>query len=128
MDCRDAIARVKCVGREDSIGDGFEESIPHQPTAATRSAHASVEDVPSYQWRTPLQRAVQVLKRHRDVMFHAAPGLAPISMIITNLAGHAYEGEHDLGEAILGIVERMGHYVRADVPRAAADLEENFWR
>lgn len=85
--------------------------------AADRRAKASVEEVPSYEWRTPLQRAVQVLKRHRDVMFQRAPALAPISMIITNLAAHAYQGERDLGEAVSGIVERMGEYVRADAPR-----------
>lgn len=112
--------------------------------ASGRSAQASVEDVPPYEWRTPLQRAVQILKRHRDVMFQGAPALAPISMIITNLAAHAYEGEQDLGEALTGIVERMGQYVRDAAPRVPnpthpaedyADkwrlqpaLEDNFWR
>lgn len=110
----------------------------------SRSGQASVEDVPPYERRTPLQRAVQILKRHRDVMFHAAPTLAPISMIITNLAAHAYEGEQDLGEALSGIVERMGQHVKASAPRVPnpahpaedyADkwrpqpaLEDNFWR
>lgn len=83
----------------------------------TRGAQASVEDVPAYEWRTPLQRAIQLLKRHRDVMFRDTPALAPISMIITNLATCAYEGEQDLGAALSGIVERMGHYVRPVAPR-----------
>lgn len=112
--------------------------------STTRSAQASVEDVPPYGWRSPLQRAVQILKRHRDVLFRAAPALAPISMIITNLAAHAYEGEQDLGEALVGIVERMGQHVQASAPRVPnpthpaedyADkwrlqpaLEDNFWR
>ncbi|HEY0971316.1 MAG TPA: nucleotidyltransferase [Gemmatimonadales bacterium] len=85
--------------------------------AATRGAQASVEGVPPYQWRTPLQRAIQLLKRHRDVMFRDHPKLAPISMIITNLAACAYQGEHDLGQALTGIVERMGRYVRETPPR-----------
>jgi hypothetical protein len=109
-----------------------------------RSPQASVEDVPPYRWRTPLQRAVQILKRHRDVMFQTAPQLAPISMIITNLASHAYEGEQDLGEALVGVAERLGQHVRASAPRVPnpthpaedyADkwrlkpvLEDNFWR
>lgn len=111
--------------------------------AAGRSTRASVEPVPQYGWRTPLQRAVQLLKRHRDVMFQGAPTLAPISMIVTNLAAHAYQGEQDLGEAVGGIVERMGQYVHAVAPRVPnpthpaedyADkwrlqpaLETNFW-
>lgn len=85
--------------------------------APDRSVRASVEDVPPYAWRTPLQRAVQILKRHRDVMFQEAPELAPISMIITNLAAHAYAGERDLGETVSGIVERMGQYVQPTAPR-----------
>ncbi len=34
-----------------------------------RRLYASVEDVPPYEWKTPLQRSIQILKRHRDVMF-----------------------------------------------------------
>lgn len=85
--------------------------------ALAKGGQASVEDVPPYEWRTPLQRAVQILKRHRDVMFQATPTLAPISMIITNLAAQAYAGEQDLGDALSGIVERMPMYVRAVAPR-----------
>lgn len=104
---------------------------------------ASVENVPPYEWKTPLQRSVQLLKRHRDVMFREAPDLAPISMIITNLAANAYDGETDLGVALRSIVDRMLDFVRSQKPRVpnpadpaedyadkwARDqrLEENFW-
>ena len=37
--------------------------------------------------RAPLQRAIQLLKRHRDVMFADNPEVEPISMILTNLSG-----------------------------------------
>jgi hypothetical protein len=77
----------------------------------------TVEPVPTYRWKTPLQRAVQILKRHRDVMFRAHPELAPISMIITNLAARAYGGERDLGEALSGIVRGMGPMVNPTAPR-----------
>ena len=52
-----------------------------------RRLYAAVEDVPTYELKTPLQRAVQLLTRHRDVMFADNPDVAPISMILTNLAG-----------------------------------------
>ena len=39
-----------------------------------------------------------LLKRHRDTMFRHKLDVAPISMIITNLAAHAYGGETDLAE------------------------------
>lgn len=88
-----------------------------RPRLVVRGGQAVVEDVPSYEWRTPLQRAIQILKRHRDVMFRDAPDLAPISMIITNLAARAYEGEADVGDALRGIVERMEQFVRPVAPR-----------
>lgn len=76
----------------------------------------TVEPVPAYEWKTPLQRCIQILKRHRDVHFVTAPTLAPISMIITNLAAHAYQGQRDVTDALLGIVRRMPEFVRAVAP------------
>jgi hypothetical protein len=49
-----------------------------------------VEDVPDYKVRTPLQRGVQLMKRHRDIMFEGKDD-CPISIIITTLAARAYE-------------------------------------
>jgi hypothetical protein len=105
--------------------------------------YSSVEDVPAYQWKTPLQRSIQLLKRHRDVMFRQNPELAPISMILTNLATHAYSGEPDLFTAVTGIVDRIPTFIRAGRPRIPnpadpaedyadkwakdARLEQNFW-
>jgi hypothetical protein len=109
---------------------------------ATR-LYASVEDVPPYEWKTPLQRSIQFLKRHRDVMFYDSPEPKPISMVITNLSAHAYGGESDLWSALRTIVQNMPRYVnprRPRIPNPAdpredyADkwaenpaLEESFW-
>ena len=82
-----------------------------------RRLYAAVEDVPTYELKTPLQRAIQLLKRHRDVMFVDNPDVAPISMILTNLAGHAYGGEADVYDAVRGILARMLNYVHAERPR-----------
>jgi hypothetical protein len=105
--------------------------------------YASVDAVPPYEWKTPLQRSIQILKRHRDVMFRHDPSEGPISMIITNLATHAYAGEADIWSALTNIVDRMGDHVRPRPPRVPnpadpaedyADkwakkpsLEANFW-
>jgi hypothetical protein len=55
-------------------------------------AKADVADIPDFRVRTPLQLAIQILKRHRDVYFSSKPAaLRPSSIVITTLAAHAYQ-------------------------------------
>lgn len=105
--------------------------------------YKSIADVPTFALKTPLQQAIQLLKRHRDFMFAKRPDLKPISMIITTLAAHAYQGESDLADTLNGILERMPLFVLEGSPRIPnpvnpgedfADkwskvpgLEDNFW-
>lgn len=105
---------------------------------------AKIDDLPAYRWKTPLQRCIQILKRHRDMMFEHDPDGKPISAIITTLAGRAYQGQSDIEAALGYILERMESFVRPSAPRVPnpvnpkedfADkweldpvLEPNFWR
>ena len=52
---------------------------------------AKLEEVPYYKVKTPLQRIVQILKRHAEVMFDDNMEYKPSSIIITTLAAKAYE-------------------------------------
>lgn len=64
--------------------------------------------VPTFLQKTILQRCVQLLKRHRDIMYkNDNQSLKPISIIITTLAAKAYQGENTINEAIIGILNRM---------------------
>ena len=83
--------------------------------AMALEAKASVEDIPSYRVKTPLQQAVQVLKRHRDIMFLKDPENKPISVILTTLAGLSYQGERTVAEAVGGILQRMDSHIKRDV-------------
>ena len=78
--------------------------------------YASIEDVPPYEWKTPLQRAIQLFKRHRDVMFKGKPKLKPISMILTTLSAHAYEGESNIADCVDTILHNMKNYVNRVAP------------
>lgn len=80
-------------------------------------AYASTDDVPTYEWKTPLQRAIQIMKRHRDVMFADSPEWKPLSMIILTLATHAYEGEPDVLAALKKVVADMPRFIRSSSPR-----------
>ncbi len=84
---------------------------------ANRAIFASVAEVPDALVRTPLQRAIQILKRHRDMRFagHQWEDQKPISMIITTLAALSYSQEEDLYSALAGIIQRICDYEHSGV-------------
>lgn len=93
--------------------------------------YASVENIPTYRVRTPLQSAIIILKRHRDMMFKDNSQNKPISIILTTLSAHAYQGEDSIGLALLYILTRMKdgiHYSESGqyVISNPADPLENF--
>ncbi len=67
---------------------------------------ARVEDIQDYEVRTPLQRLIQILKRHRDVQY-AEEADKPISIIISTLAATVYQNEPTVSEALLNVVPKM---------------------
>lgn len=85
-----------------------------------KSAYATryqmdISKVPLYKVKTPLQRSIQILKRHRDIMYQNASEdkkcNSPISIIITTLAAHAYNNEASLIETLSNIIENMENYI-----------------
>lgn len=66
--------------------------VPHGRRLLKADVEPLPEDVP---FRGPLRRIVQVMKRHRDNVYLAKPSAelcnAPISIIITTLAAHAFQ-------------------------------------
>jgi hypothetical protein len=68
---------------------------------------ASIEDVPEWAVKTPLQIAIQLLKRHRDIHFQGKAIPRPVSIIITTLAARAYSGEVDVSDALANIVRTV---------------------
>lgn len=77
------------------------------------STQAKVEEIPEYKIKTTLQRSVQLLKRHRDIMFANDQDDKPISIIITTLAAHAYNNEEDLFDAVISIINGMPSYIES---------------
>lgn len=70
-----------------------------------------IDRVPNFKIRTPLQQAIQLLKRHRDIVFQNNDDLAPASIIITTLAAKAYGNQIDLYEALSTILADMASYI-----------------
>jgi len=65
-----------------------------------------IDKVPYYRIKTPLQRSIQLLKRHRDSMYIGDDD-KPASIIITTLAAHAYENEENLYDTLINILRKM---------------------
>jgi Adenylyl/Guanylyl and SMODS C-terminal sensor domain/Second Messenger Oligonucleotide or Dinucleotide Synthetase domain len=95
--------------------DWFYESMKVQVQAfresLAKSLSMSVEEVPEWQVKTPLQRAIQILKRHRDVRFRGDLENRPVSIILTTLAAHAYRGEDNIYDALLRLVTDMPEHI-----------------
>ncbi len=120
-----------------------ERALSKRKLLLREGLYASVEAVPLYALKTPLQRAVQFLKRHRDVMFREAVDLKPVSIIITTLAALSYEGEDELYETLRGVLDRIPQHIQRSSPRIGnpvnpaedfadrwkdkPELKEHFW-
>lgn len=72
---------------------------------------ASAERIPEFDVKTTLQRAVQILKRHRDVFFPDDDPDRPASIILTTLAARAYRNESGLVETLRTLVREMPRYI-----------------
>ena len=76
-----------------------------------KSDGVEVEDVPQHKTKTTLQKAIQILKRHRDSTYMGSKDDKPISVIITTLASHAYNNSDNLYVALTEIVKNMNNYI-----------------
>lgn len=67
-----------------------------------RKIYNSVEDVPENKVKTPLQRSVQILKRHRDIYYDRsnANDYKPASTIITTLLAEVSNSSNDTADNI----------------------------
>jgi len=72
-----------------------------------KSLEASIEEVPEWQVKTPLQVAIQILKRHRDIFFQNDLENKPVSIIITTLATLVYNNQAIVYDALTDIVRDM---------------------
>jgi len=72
-----------------------------------------VENIPTdkFKYKKPLQRAVQLIKRYRDIYFQNDDTYKTSSIILTTIAGQFYEGD----ESIFGTIDNIITTVRNKV-------------
>lgn len=85
--------------------------------------YSSIEEVPDPLDRSEMQRAVQVLKRSRDVFYHRCRklGMAPASCIVTVIVGSASAGLPDDATA----VDFIGSFIRCSRSLAETRILRN---
>lgn len=108
-------------------------NIAYRPTDLQRTINLkeAIAPVPKYyENKAPLQRVVQLMKRHRDIIFLDDEEDKPISIIITTLAARAYDDATDLLSALHHIARNMTSYIEGTpghrVVRNPVNPSENF--
>lgn len=87
----------------------YEQYIKEHKTVVMQ---ADIEDVKRRKVKTPLQRVIQLLKRHRDVAFsNDESGNKPISIIITTIAATLYEEEDNIFDALNNILTKAPKWI-----------------
>lgn len=75
---------------------------------------AQVDDLPNYyKKKRPLQRVIQLLKRHRDKMFERNSDSKPISVIITTLAGYACTGSESIKQTMTEALHSLNAFANS---------------
>jgi len=88
-----------------------------------------IDEITTARARTSLQKSIQLLKRHRDIMFKDNEDNAPISIIITTLAARAYSNENDIYSALENILNILDSFIEIRegnkywIPNPAMPLE-----
>lgn len=105
--------------------DWFKETMNYSQILNERAvynAHTEVEELKLSRLRTSLQKAVQILKRHRDMQFADKPNSdkRPASIILTTLCAKAYEETYGLYEkdnvylVVSNMLDKFPKYIEKD--------------
>lgn len=81
--------------------------------------YASIEDVPDYKVKTPLQRIVQIFKRHAEVMFEENIEYKPSSIIITTLATKQYKDASLIHDDLLDVMTYIAENIEKGIEQRA---------
>ncbi|MGE8000271.1 SMODS domain-containing nucleotidyltransferase [Lysinibacillus sp. NPDC093190] len=109
-----------CVKVPDRKAEDWKDSNPKGYTAwlndrsiimeKSFEVRADIEPLPndeSVERKAPLKRAVQLIKRYRDIYFEKDADSAPISIVLTTLAGQVYEGQASVNETLTHVLNEI---------------------
>ena len=84
--------------------------------SAILKCSADIDEIKEYHLKTPLQKTIQILKRHRDIMFKDdTKHLKPISIIITTIAAELYQNEDNIVDTLINILGNAESYIKKNI-------------
>jgi hypothetical protein len=99
-------------------------------------SQAEIDDITEFTIKTPLQKAIQILKRHRDMMFsNDDSNCTPISIIITTIMAQVYNNEDNIFDTLSEFFSKAKIYIDSnfkdgqyhiDNPSYTGEDKENF--
>lgn len=94
-----------------------------------KSENIEVEDVKDWQVKTDLQRAIQILKRHRDIFVDKTKKNKPASIVLTTLCALTYEPKLTLKETLIYLIKNIDKRIKKEGQKyelKSPISEENF--
>jgi hypothetical protein len=92
---------------KDSNPIGFGNWFESKAAYAVFAEDSKMEPIPDQEDmddKSPLKFVVQLMKRNRDIEFRGRVDSAPISIVLTTLAGHNYGGRRSVNESMSSIL------------------------
>ncbi|PSG88196.1 nucleotidyltransferase domain-containing protein [Aurantibacter aestuarii] len=102
---------------KNNYSTSFIESQRSSIFNANKGLYESEQDVPKQLFRTSLQRAIQIMKRHRDVHF-VNKDFKPISIIITTITTQVYRQSN--------IIEIINEFVNYSLSRNESLIKNGY--
>lgn len=125
-------------GWKPSNPKGYAEWIERRAYSHIMKREAHIEPLPDHetaQEKAPLKQIIQLIKRWRDVAYANIMDQAPISIVLTTLAGQHYTGETSISAGLSGILQRIvaqtrseGHFLEVRNPANPDEVLSEKWR
>jgi len=87
-------------------------------------SQAEIDDITEFSIKTPLQKAIQILKRHRDIMFsNDYSNCTPISIIITTIIAQVYNNEDNIYDTLSEFFSKARIFINSNIKEGQYHIE-----
>lgn len=89
----------------DKVANDYEKIFEYSVNFEKKAEIDKLPDIEPVEIKPPLKRAVQLIKRYRDIHFKDNPENAPISIVLTTISGLLYQRQGSVNETITAVLE-----------------------